>query len=176
MKIIKPFIILNIFLFCLKTYAQNCTFEKNEIDKFTKKVNKVTAPALVCSGLEKKEVRMKIKTIEFRAINDNGYFLDLMITYSVWSKARCLMAANHSKITFLLANGETITVPITTTESYTETPIGYIYHTKIAIPNENTLKLKKQNVTDIRIEAWQNPIDFKVENTSAIRDIFTCVD
>lgn len=167
------FTLLLILITCSYGTAQNCTFSKNETDKFTKSRILYTEPIKVTSEKIKKKRIYVIDKVEMQLkYENNSYLINLAYRFGEGMS----VANTSSKLILLLADGTTIDAPCTQNmpdqkgNAFTAT---LAYNFKVSEDDFN--KLLKSDITDIRMTAQINPVDFSIAKDIKTSNLFNCI-
>ena len=169
---IKYLILFATFFFVTASYGQECEYEINEIDKFTKEKKILTKPVTVAESLKIGKI-LKIKSIKWKIKEDNNSKF-LMTSYQL-SKGTIMMQGTE-KLHLLLDNDESISLNITTLMPSLEGKFNsYVFEHTYNITDEEISKLLEHEVKDIRVEAMINGFDYSISEEVSTRKIFQCI-
>ena len=143
--------------------AQDCEYEVNEIDKFSKTEKRLTVRKKVAKDI-KVEKTIKISKIEWQLKKEgNKMFLSTIYFYS---RGHAGMIGSEQLIC-LLDNGEIIQLPIVnnlpSVKKYKGS--GTLGTSFLYSMNEEQLKaFTQQDIKDVRVEAYVNAFDYSLDN------------
>ncbi|NMH28908.1 hypothetical protein [Flavobacterium silvaticum] len=171
MKIGK--IILFLFLAFNLAQAQDCKLAKNETDKFTKSKTVYTQPVKVTAERIKLKNAYSIDKVELQIkVENQNYLIHLDYFF-----ASGLSVANTSnKLILLLDDGSTIDAPcIQDMPSQRGSAFTAIISYDFKVAASDFVRLIKSDITDIRMTAQINPIDFSISKEIRTSKLFNCV-
>lgn len=170
-------------------FSQNCKYEKNEVDKFTKVETKITKPEAIYA----KSTGMGLGANDFlmMRIAKYGDKFVLLVRYVYISKTAIMNhksdavdAAPDAKMLFLLANDSIITAYAQAPSASAPTDAHSTVNTldlEFAISPEEVNKLKTDFVKSVRIckNSDSNQIivegELKAKYSDAVKKLATCV-
>ncbi|MCC5918511.1 MAG: hypothetical protein JJU02_14410 [Cryomorphaceae bacterium] len=170
-KTVIPFLIL-IFSFNHLT-AQDCNFETDKTDKFSKTRVLYTEPIKINDKKIKLKNVYKINKVEMqlRFENDN-YFVNL----DFYFKRGVSLANSTSNLIILLTDGSTI--ELRCTKDIPDFKTGFssmVYSYNFKLSQEDYNKLLSTDITDFRMTSAINPVEFSVSEKVKTSKIFTCL-
>jgi len=159
------FIILGFVFSCNLTYAQDCKYETNEVDKFTGKKNLLTELLKISNKIKVNTISVRKVEIQTRLL-DNQRILSIKLTYNLGYGA--IIMAGTEKLICILSNGEKIQLKLIAIGT------GFGYFSYI-IDEINYDELIKYDIKDVRVEASMNSFDFTVKEGVSTTNIFKCI-
>jgi hypothetical protein len=166
---------LLLFLSSLQLSAQNCTFSKNETDRFTNERVLYTKPVNIIEKKLKQKKVYNIEKIEMQIkYRNNTSVLALSFHFALG----LTVANTNSKLILLLANGSKIEAPcLQNMPSQERKPNGLlILSYDFAITEEAFKELLEFDITDIRLTSQVNPIDFTISQKVNTSVLFNCIN
>lgn len=154
--------------------AQNCSFSKNETDKFTNERVLYTSPTNLISGKVKIKRMYTIKKIEMQLKYENKAYK----MYLSFHFALGLTVVNtNNNVILLLSNGAKVELPcIQNTPDSDYKYSGMAIHSfNFALSEENFISLLESDITDIRVASTLNPIEFSVNPIVKTSELFNCI-
>ncbi|BAX81661.1 hypothetical protein [Labilibaculum antarcticum] len=165
-------LVLTMFL-STAVFAQECEYEINEVDKFTKEKKVVTKPVMVAKSLKIAKI-LKIKTVKWKVKNENNRKY-LMTSYNL-SKGSIVMVGSE-KLILLLRNNESISLNINSLIPNMQGKFNsYVAEFTYNLTDEDLAKLVKYDVKDIRVEAMINGFDYNLIDEVSTKSIFKCIN
>jgi len=170
----KNYTLILLFFFVGYVSAQNCTFSKDETDKFSNTRVLHTKPINVIEKTIKQKKIYTIKKIEMQAKYENNasvltlyFYFDLGLT----------MANTSSKLILLLSNGAKIELPcIQNLPSQERRGSSLVQFYDFAISEENFNVLLEYDIEDVRLASQLNPVDFSISPTVKTSELFNCIN
>lgn len=166
-----------LFLITVLTFsesnAQDCKFIKNETDKFTKNRLIHTQAVKVTSERIKVKNAYSIDKVEMQVKSENNVIL---IGLEYFFAAGLTVANTDNKLILLLEDGSTIDAPCVQNMPNQR---GNAFTAKISynfqLSMSDFAKLIKLNITDIRMTAQINPVEFSIAKEIQTKKIFNCL-
>jgi len=156
--------------------AQNCDFSKNETDKFTNSRVLYTKPINVISGKIKVKNTYTVQKIEMQVKYENGRHFISLDYHLARGKGR-IVATIGDKVILLLSNGSTVEARyLQGIPSYEARDWVEIFSYNFGISVEDFMLLLEYNITDIRMSAQINPIDFSIDSKIKTTELFNCIN
>jgi hypothetical protein len=161
--------ILFLFAMTLSLSAQNCSFSKDETDKFTnarvlhtKRVNVISKAVKVKKTYTINKIEMQIK------YENNTYRLSLTYHFYLGTTA----ANTNSKLILLLSDGSKMEVPcLQNIPSYEGYAVSYDFGLEVT----DVIKLLESDITDIRMTSVINPVEFSIDPKIKTTELFNCI-
>jgi|TARA_B110000238_G_C15837725_1_gene315571 hypothetical protein len=161
---------LLLILLCLPFigFGQSCKYQKNEIDKFTKKEIKITKEKILWKN------PMGGNTLSFylSSVNDKK---SITIRYS---KGSVFTIKNGNSLALLLENGESLNLqtPISVVSTYSGS--NWYAYANYSLPEDAISLLNAHNLTDVRIITTKSFIDKTIKGKKQARIIenLKCID
>ncbi|MFZ4412799.1 MAG: hypothetical protein ACOYOV_06925 [Bacteroidales bacterium] len=154
------------FIFCCNfIYAQDCKYEKNEVDKFSGKKTLLTELLKISNKVKANTISVRKVEIQTRLVDDQR-ILSLKLTYNI-DYGVILMAGTENLIC-ILSNGEKIQLKLIVLGGN----FGYYSY---LIDDINYDELIKYDIKNIRVEAHMNGFDFTVMEGLSTTNIFKCI-
>ena len=171
--IFKHLIFLLAISFSTAAFSQNCEYEINEVDKFTKEKKVVTKPVAVTKSLKIGKI-LKIKNIKWKVkIENNRKYL---LTSYNFSKGGLVMLG-YEKLILLLSNGESVSLNITHfIPNQQAKHSSWVHEYSYNLTDEALAILVKYDVKDIRVEAKVNGFDYTIIDGVSTKSIFNCIN
>ena len=166
--------VLLLFACTMQLSAQNCSFSKDETDKFTN--NRVLHTKPVNLIVEKIKVKdtYTVEKLEMQVKYENNRFLLSLSYHFALGKS---MANTSSKLILLLSDGSKIEIPciqdIPSIE-YKKNGVA-IFSYNFEMSMDDLMTLSKADITDVRMAAFINPIEFSVSNNIKTSELFNCI-
>jgi hypothetical protein len=162
----KSILFLLGLIFCSNLIcAQDCKYEKNDVDKFSGKKTLLTELLKISNKIKVNKISIRKVEIQTRLAEDQR-ILSLKFTYNL-DYGAILMAGNE-KLICILSNGEKIQLKLLVLG----TNFGYYSY---LIDDINYDELIKYDIKDIRVEAHMNGFDFTVMEGVSTMNIFKCI-
>jgi hypothetical protein len=161
-------LLLMLLLVPVLIYGQDCRYEQNDVDKFTKKTVIITKPEIVWKdAMMGYSLSFKVKKID-----------DQYIIWMRYSSPGSFIIEKYSKLMLLTKNQETFELNAFETvipKSYSN---GSYVEVDYLISKETYEKLKNSIITDVRLYTSEGYIDKKLkENKQGILpDLLRCID
>lgn len=156
--------------------AQDCRYEKNEVDKFTGEKTILTAPTTVVTKNVKVKKTYIISKIDMQLKAAEGGRSVVFIPYFSLGLS---MANTNDKAIVLLSNGERVELPCLQNipdTRYQGVGMGTaVMAFEFGISEEAFAKLCGANMTDVRIAASMNPVDFTMMEGVSTASMFQCI-
>jgi len=156
--------------------AQNCDFSKNETDKFTNARVLYTKPVNVISKKVKLKKVYTIGKIEMQVKYENDRY-KLCLTYYFTEGTSVANGLLNDKLIILLADGSKIEAPCLQGIPSIEAKFAtYAFSYNFGISEEDFTKLLNSDITDIRMAASVNPVDFSISDKIKTTEFFKCIN
>ena len=157
--------------------AQNCDFSKNETDKFTNERALYTKPINVISKKVKNKNIYTIERIEMQVKYENDSY-QLSVLYHFSEGNTVANEFLNDKLIILLSDGAKIETPcLQVIPSIERNKLGmYVCIYNFEINEENFTKLLKSDITDVRMTAKINPVDFSISDKIKTSEFFNCIN
>ena len=162
------FIVCSNFIF-----AQECKYEKNEVDKFSGKKYVLTEAIKVAKEVESKS-KMNVKRVELQVkVEDEKRYLCVLITtigaiLTVQNNKLICITSDKNTIELKIHHKITPTFVMNRNNTYTNT-LEYV------LDDDTFEKLLDENIKDVRAETYSNPIDFSIFPDVSTKKIFKCI-
>lgn len=171
MKTIITFITY-LLIVCQGT-AQTCDFIKNESDKFTKEKTLHTKPIKITSEKIKQKKTFSIDKVEVQLKYENSKYL---IYLSYYFGQGLSVANTNDKLILLLTDGTTVSAPcVQNMPDQRGNAFTSILSYNFQLSEEDLNRLSTTDVTDIRMTAQINPIDFSIAKEIKTSKLFSCI-
>jgi len=172
---ILNFGVLLLFVCTLQLSAQNCNFSKDETDKFSGDRVLHTKPVNVISKTIKLKKVYTIPKIEMQIkYENNKYLLSLAYHYNGGAS----IVNTNNKLILLLADGSKVEAPclqdVPSMESKLTGITVYSYNFGISVSDFKTLT--NNDITDIKMTAYTNPVEFSIDNNIKTSELFQCIN
>lgn len=158
-----------VFIVSEVTYAQNCKYEKNEVDNFTGKSIKVTSKSVVFA--DPFDPQSKSMFFRFNQVDDINY-----LSISKWYSS--IISVNKLDILMIkLSSGEIL--KLESLDGEVATPYSSKWHIDIdySLTKENLKKIQENLISEVRIYTNSGYIDYvvKPKNASKIMSTSNCI-
>jgi len=164
----KYLIIISLIgLFSTQALAQDCLYEKNEVDAFDDKPEKLTE-AIVIAQKVKRDGALPLRKVmaQFRQIGTKRYFvLKFPVTMVMSPTFTSKSTRNH--LILLLENKEKIKLPLAELMRNQEDKVEFRYATDFVLKAEYLDLLKEHKITDIRVGMKNNTFDIHLREGAA---------
>jgi len=169
---ILNFGVLLLFVCTLQLSAQDCTFSKDETDKFSGDRVLHTKPVNLIEKTIKQKGVFTIKKIEMQVKYENSSsILALALHFDMG-----VFASTNSKLIFILANGNKIELPCLRT-LFSQKMGGMPVQTHdFELNEENFKELLKSDIIDVRFDYSRNAFDFTVSSKVKTSELFNCIN
>ena len=161
------------FIFCSNfIFAQECNYEKNEVDKFTGQRSILTKALKVNKGI-KTSSGLKIDKIEFQIKLDNEKrILSLVLT----TNGGAIAMKGDEKIMFILGHDNNIELKIVNKPAtVTTNRSGIICTYDYIIDDANYETFLLENIKDVRVNNTAGSFDFSILPDVSTKKIFKCI-
>ncbi len=170
---LKHLIFFLAIFYSTAAFSQNCEYEINEVDKFTKEKKVVTKPIAVTKSIKIGKI-LKMKNVKWKVKNENNRKY-LMTSYNL-SKGNIIMQGSE-KLILLLDNDESISLNINSLIPNMQGKFNsYVAEFTYNLTDEDLANLIKYDVKDIRVEAMINGFDYSVIDGVSTKSIFKCIN
>jgi hypothetical protein len=166
--------VLLLFVCTLQLSAQNCTFSKDETDKFSGDRVLHTKPVNLIDKAIKQKGVFTIKKIEMQVkYENNKYLLSLDYHYDLGFS---IVNTNY-KLILLLADGSKVEAPcLQDVPSMTKKGGIPVYSYNFGISVSDFMTLMDNDITDIKMTAYTNPVEFSIDNNIKTSELFQCIN
>ncbi|WMX13403.1 hypothetical protein [Aureispira sp. CCB-E] len=165
-------------LFSVQSVAQDCLYEKNEVDAFDNKVERLTE-AIVIAQKVKRDGALPLRKVmaQFRQIGEKRYFVLKFPVTMVMSPTFTDNNARNQLI-LLLENKEKIKLPLADLMRNVEDKVEFRYATDFVLKESTIALLKQYRITDIRVGMKNNTFDVHLREGAAgmLMDALECIE
>lgn len=165
-------------LFSTQILAQDCLYEKDEIDAFDNKAEKLTE-AIVIAQKVKRDGALPLRKVmaQFRQIGNKRYFVLKFPVTMVMSPTFTDNSARNQLI-LLLDNKEKIKLPLADLMRNQADKVEFRYATDFVLKDANFALLQEHKITDIRVGMKNNTFDIHLRDGAAgmLMDATGCVE
>lgn len=164
-------------LFSVQSVAQDCLYEKNEVDAFDNKVERLTE-AIVIAQKVKRDGALPLRKVmaQFRQIGEKRYFV---LKFPVTMVMSPTFTDNNTRnqLILLLENKEKIKLPLADLMRNVEDKVEFRYATDFVLKESTIALLKQYRITDIRVGMKNNTFDVHLREGAAgmLMDALECI-